>query len=110
MNTWVLLITENLAEILSLIFLISMSIYLLRLKKNNLKDSLTWDVFIISISFLTFYVFLDIAVKNLLISNTLSLLRDFALMLSGIAFVFIFYVCSNLSLDKRPLRKKVRQK
>lgn len=103
MNTWVLLITENLARILSLIFLISTNVYLLRLKKNNLKDSLTWDVFVIGVSFLIMYIIFDITVENhLLISNTLSLLRDFALMLSGLTFVFIIH--------NHLLRKKVRKK
>lgn len=110
MNTWVLLITENLAEILSLTLLISISIYLLRMKKNSLKDTLIWDIFLISISFLMTYIFLDIAVKNLLISDMLSLLRDFALMLGGVSFVFALYVCSNLSLDKRPLKREVKKK
>lgn len=92
MNTWVLLITENLARILSLIFLISTSVYLLRLKKNNLKQALTWDAFVIGISFLIMYIVLDITVENhLLISNKLSLLRDFTLMLSGLTFVFIIH-------------------
>lgn len=93
MNTWVLLITENLARILSLILLIGINIRLLRLKKNNLKDSLTWDVFVTGISFLIMYIVFDMTVKNhLLISNTLSSLRDFTLMLSGLTFVFILYV------------------
>lgn len=103
MNTWVLLITENLARILSLIFLISTNVYLLRLKKNNLKDSLVWDVFVIGVSFLIMYIVFDIIVENhLLISNTLSLLRDFTLMLSGLTFVFIIH--------NHLLRKKVRKK
>jgi len=109
MNTWILLITENLAEILSFIFLVSMSIYLLQLKNDNFKDVLTWNVFIMGISFLMIYVFLDITTKNFLISNTLSWLRDFALMLSGIAFAFILCVSSNLSLGQRSLRKKVKK-
>lgn len=93
MNTWVLLITENLARTLSLMLLISTNVYLLRLKKSNLKQALVWDSFVIGVSFLIMYIIFDTVVKNtLLISNMLSLLREFTLMLSGITFFLILCV------------------
>lgn len=89
MNTWILLITENLARILSLVLLMSINVHFLRLKKDNIKQALTLDTFTIGISFLIIYLTFDVIIKNyLLINNTFPLLRDFALMLSGLIFIF----------------------
>lgn len=58
-------------------------------EKDNIKQALTLDTFTIGISFLIIYLTFDVIIKNyLLINNTFPLLRDFALMLSGLIFIF----------------------
>lgn len=109
MNTWVLLITERFARLLSLVFLIGTMIYILRLKKSDFRRHLTSDFFIIGLSFLALYTFFDIIVKNLLMSDRLSLLRDIALLLSGMTFVFLFYAYPDFFLEKRPSKGKVKK-
>ncbi len=106
MNVWVLLITERFARLLSFAFLIGLMTYILRSKKFGFRDHVTSDLFITGLSFLALYTFFGIVAKDLLISDTIPLLRDVALLLSGLTFLFLFYAYPNLFLEKHPPKVK----
>lgn len=106
MNTWLLVITERFARLLSLAFLIYLMTHILRSKKFSFRDHVTSDLFIIGMSFLAIYTFFGIVAKDFLISGTFSLLRDIALLLGGMVFVFFFYAYPNLFLEKHPPKVK----
>lgn len=105
MKAWVLLVTENLAELVSLASLIYINIRLLFIEKDHFKYSIIWNCFIISLSFLIVYVFLDIALGRLLIGDIFFLIKDLALMISSVMFFLTIHELIGFCSDTWPVKK-----